>query len=257
MRRSFITALTVGALAIMGLVIAPTAEAAIPAHCSAVFTVSSAQYGEDSQTVSLATTPRKVLFGVTFVVPAGEFNDCPAVTRWELMAGDDVNGGGDRNLYVHVGSDSPNATIDPARLENTDAGDDFEVSFRYRADGSWFYNNTDLLVVKRATKWSSTNGSPEPTIKGNHILVRATLTRANWETLTFAPYAGRSVRYQNRDADGGPYVNRGSSVLTNNAGYASKSVKADISRVHRFVYAGNSIAGASTAYGDYVAVTDN
>lgn len=256
--RKFLSLSATAVLAFAALLVAPTAaQAAIPAHCTPHFTVAPVQYHTNDQTVSLALVPRNVTFNVVFKVPVTEFNDCPAITAWELEAGDQVNGGGDRNLYVHVSRSSPVSVLDSRRLDNTDAGNVFQVAYWYRADGNWF-SDTEVLTVKRATMFTGFNASPEPVLRGNQILNRGTLLRANWDAQTFTPYAGRTIKYQNRDAAGGPYIVRttnNSPLVTDNAGFASGSRRADITRFHRFAFYGNTTAGASASSPDHVIVT--
>ncbi|MFF8099798.1 DUF5707 domain-containing protein [Streptomyces sp. NPDC016640] len=106
--------------------------------------------------------------------------------------------------------------------------------------------------VQRYSKLT-VNASPEPVKKGRTITVTGKLSRANWETSTYAGYATQSVNLQFRKKDSSTYTTL-KTVKTNSTGNLSTTVTASADGYFRYSFAGTSTTPAVSAAGDFVDV---
>ncbi|MFF3322133.1 DUF5707 domain-containing protein [Streptomyces sp. NPDC002889] len=106
--------------------------------------------------------------------------------------------------------------------------------------------------VQRASKLT-VNAGPEPVTKGKQLTVTGKLTRANWQTFTYAGYTGQPVKLQFRKAGTSTYTTV-KTVNTNSTGNLSTTVTASVDGYWRWSFAGTSTTPAVSATGDYVDV---
>jgi hypothetical protein len=105
--------------------------------------------------------------------------------------------------------------------------------------------------VLRAARLT-TNATPEPVRKGAKLTIKGSLTRANWESLTYQGYGNRVVDLQRRSA-GGSY--RTVKHVTSAANGALRTtVTATADACYRFVFAGSANTARTTSKGDCVDV---
>ncbi|MFJ5967325.1 hypothetical protein [Streptomyces sp. NPDC093060] len=123
----------------------------------------------------------------------------------------------------------------------------------------YLHNETDVtlwgnlapLTVRRAAQLTA-NAAPEPVSKGRTLTVKGKLTRANWESLKYTGYQGRTVLLQFK-ADGGSYKNV-KAITSGTGGALSTTVTASKSGTYRFVFTGTATTAAKTSAGDHVTV---
>lgn len=108
------------------------------------------------------------------------------------------------------------------------------------------------VKVQRAARLT-VNAAPEPVRKGRTLTVTGTLTRANWNTHTYAGYSGRQVALQYRPKAGSTYTTL-KTVTTGSTGKLSTTVKATADGYYRYAFAGTSTTPAVSAAGDFVDV---
>ncbi|GII56568.1 hypothetical protein Pth03_49570 [Planotetraspora thailandica] len=116
---------------------------------------------------------------------------------------------------------------------------------------------TDLHAAKtvnllRATKLSA-NATPEPIRKGKTLTITGKLTLANWETSTYAGFAGQSVRLQFRKAGTSTYTTI-KTLTTNASGDLKTTVTASRDGYWRYSFVGNSTVRTAISAVDYVDV---
>lgn len=114
-------------------------------------------------------------------------------------------------------------------------------------------HSAGTLVVKRATKLATANAAPEPVKKGKKITITSTLTRADWATGTYAPYANRTVALQWFKHGAKKWVNV-KSVKANAKGQLKTTVKATADASYRFVYTTDTVSSGATSISDYIDV---
>lgn len=107
------------------------------------------------------------------------------------------------------------------------------------------------LPVKQATGLT-VDATPEPVTKGKTITVVGTLTRANWLSWTFTPYAARTVTLQYAKP-GGAWTNV-KTATTDASGKLKTTVTAGADGSYRWTFAGDTASGAATSGSDYVDV---
>ncbi|MFE6520851.1 calcium-binding protein [Streptomyces sp. NPDC057794] len=138
-------------------------------------------------------------------------------------------------------------------VSNADAGTWHIAAFAYGKDRSgtadYDYATTK---VQRASKLT-VNAAPEPVKKGKTLTVTGSLTRANWNTRTWAGYSGQSVKLQYRPKSSDTYTTL-KTLTTSSTGKLSTSVTATADGYYRYIFAGTSTTPAATAAGDYVDV---
>ncbi|MGW3631273.1 hypothetical protein ACWD7F_14075 [Streptomyces sp. NPDC005122] len=131
--------------------------------------------------------------------------------------------------------------------DNDDSDD--HISFDYGYD---IWGGLGTTQVKRAAKLT-TDATPEPVKKGKTLTVRGALTRADWETTKYSGYAGQPVTLQFR-AKGATAYKTVKTVTSGTAGTLTTTVKASADGTYRYLFAGTTTTGATTATGDYVDV---
>jgi len=106
--------------------------------------------------------------------------------------------------------------------------------------------------LKRAAKVTM-NATPEPVTQGAKITVAGTVTRANWNTKKYGPYAGRTVtlQFKEKGTDSFKPVKK---VIASSSGRLKTTVTAAVDGSWRWVYGGNDTTGAATSGADYVDV---
>jgi hypothetical protein len=140
--------------------------------------------------------------------------------------------------------------INPGGFANRDAG-----QFHTDVYVTWGKQNTNdegptfrLLRAARVTA----NASPEPVRKGRTITVSGALTRANWETLKYAGYPGRTVRLQFKPTGGSWATVK--TATSGKGGTVTTTVKATKDGCFRFVFPGSSTTAKATSGADCVDV---
>ncbi|GGN73346.1 hypothetical protein GCM10010112_42580 [Actinoplanes lobatus] len=108
------------------------------------------------------------------------------------------------------------------------------------------------LVMKRVTRLT-TNATPEPVKKGKKITVSGVLTRADWSTGAYGPYAYRTVLLQRFKRGGTAWTNV-KYVRTDAYGRLSTTVKATADSSYRYVYFTDATSTAVVSVSDYVDV---
>lgn len=237
LRRRFAAAVTSIALGITGALVAPTAAHADD-YCD---------YEDETFPTISSYSPSTVTLGlesklVTFAVDAHD--DC-GIEDWDISG-----------PHGWAWKKSPTDRI--YAWSNADAGaSHVDVSVN---DPN--YNTTTerfSFRLKRATRVSGFNATPEPVKKGKYVTVKGVLKRADWDKGKYAPYGAKSQKVQIQ------FKARGSStyktIKTVTVGKKS-AVKVKIKVVgavakdgtYRLSYAGNGTSGSSVSAGDYVDV---
>ncbi|MGA5566674.1 calcium-binding protein [Streptomyces platensis] len=106
--------------------------------------------------------------------------------------------------------------------------------------------------VKRASRLT-TNASPEPVAKGKTVTVTGALTRANWDTDTYAGYTQQPVQLQFRKTGAGSYSTV-KTVTSDSHGNLKTTVKATADGTWRYTFAGTSTTPSVTSTGDFLDV---
>ncbi|MGW5275058.1 hypothetical protein ACWEQP_21300 [Streptomyces sp. NPDC004044] len=97
------------------------------------------------------------------------------------------------------------------------------------------------------------NAAPEPVKKGRTITVTGKLTRANWETHTYAGYTVQPVKLQFRKKTSTAYTTV-KTIKSSSTGALKTTVTASVDGYWRYSFAGTSTTPAVTTTGDYVDV---
>jgi hypothetical protein len=138
-------------------------------------------------------------------------------------------------------------------VSNTQAGTWHIAAYAYGKDRTeTAIEKYATTKVQRASKLTA-NASPEPVRKGKTVTVTGTLTRANWNTRTWAGYSGQTVKLQYRPKNSSRYTTL-KTLTTSSTGKLSTTVKATADGYYRYAFAGTSTTPAATAAGDYVDV---
>ncbi|MEV1079417.1 hypothetical protein AB0I98_14355 [Streptomyces sp. NPDC050211] len=106
--------------------------------------------------------------------------------------------------------------------------------------------------VLRAAKLT-VNAAPEPVLKGRTITVTGKLSRANWDTNTYAGYSTQKVVLQFRKAGTTNYTNV-KGITSTSTGALKTTVTAATDGYYRFTFAGTATTAPTTVAGDYVDV---
>lgn len=106
--------------------------------------------------------------------------------------------------------------------------------------------------VKRAARLT-TNASPEPVAKGKTVTVTGALTRANWDTDTYAGYTQQPVQLQFRKTGASSYSTV-KTVTSDSRGNLKTTVKASADGTWRYTFAGTSTTSSVTSTGDFLDV---
>ncbi|MDX5565806.1 hypothetical protein PYK79_24215 [Streptomyces sp. ID05-04B] len=117
-----------------------------------------------------------------------------------------------------------------------------------------FIENSALTTAKlqRLSKLT-VNAAPEPVKKGKTLTVTGKLSRANWDSGTYAGYSTQPVKLQFRKKNSSTYTTV-KTVKTSTTGSLKTTVKATVDGYFRYVFAGTSTTPAATAAGDFVDV---
>jgi hypothetical protein len=111
---------------------------------------------------------------------------------------------------------------------------------------------TVTVQLKRASRFSALNASPEPVKKGGTVTTKATIQRANWDDHKYHAYAGQPSELQFRTTTGN-YANV-KAVTAKTGGKLTGSAKQNVKGCWRYTFAGTSITAPVTAAGDCVAI---
>ncbi|OEJ26336.1 calcium-binding protein [Streptomyces agglomeratus] len=123
----------------------------------------------------------------------------------------------------------------------------------YAKDGDYIFKEiAGTARVQRASKLT-VNASPEPVVKGKTITITGKLSRANWETSTYAGYTAQPVKLQFRKAGTTTYTTV-KTVNTNSTGDLKTTVTAASDGYWRYSFAGTTTTPAISAAGDYLDV---
>ncbi|WP_326792617.1 DUF5707 domain-containing protein [Streptomyces sp. NBC_00841] len=146
-------------------------------------------------------------------------------------------------------------TIDPRvdLTKNALAGSWHVLAGAEATDGSsTSYDSYATAKIQRLSKLT-VNASPEPVRKGRTITVTGKLSRANWESHTYAGYTGQSVKLQFRKKTSSTYTTL-KTIKTNSTGNLKTTATASVDGYWRYSFAGTSTTPAVTTAGDYVDV---
>ncbi|MBT2398525.1 DUF5707 domain-containing protein [Streptomyces sp. ISL-100] len=146
-------------------------------------------------------------------------------------------------------------TVDPQLdlYKNSLAGTWKVTAAALGKDGDMMWK--DAYKTHRVQRFSklTANASPEPVVKGKTITITGKLSRANWETSTYAGYSAQPVKLQFRKAGTTTYTTV-KTVNTNSTGNLSTTVTAASDGYWRYSFAGTSTTPAVSAAGDYLDV---
>ncbi|MGW7639310.1 DUF5707 domain-containing protein [Streptomyces decoyicus] len=138
-------------------------------------------------------------------------------------------------------------------LTNADAGT-WKVGIEVWAnDDSWAVRDAYTTVRLQRFSKLTVNASPEPIAAGKTLTVTGRLTRANWDTDTYAGYTAQPVKLQFRKAGTSTY-NTLQTVNTSSTGDLKATATASVDGYWRWNFAGTSTTPAVKATGDYVDV---
>ncbi len=98
------------------------------------------------------------------------------------------------------------------------------------------------------------NASPEPVAKGKKITVTGELTRANWETNTYAGYTSQPVQLQFRKKGSSTYTTVKTVKSSATSRKLSTTVTASTDGYWRWSFAGTSTTAPVKSAGDYLDV---
>ncbi|MFF9900607.1 DUF5707 domain-containing protein [Streptomyces longispororuber] len=170
------------------------------------------------------------------MVPSTEYGDCTAVDDTTSTCTFTVYADPDDNIY-----------------RNALAGAWKVWAAAYDQDGERTVEEAYKTVqVKRAAKLT-VNASPEPVKKGKALTVAGALTRANWDTHTYAGYTKQSVKLQFKKKGASAYSTV-KTVTSDAKGNLKTTVKASADGTFRYVFGGTSTTPAVTSAGDAVDV---
>lgn len=114
------------------------------------------------------------------------------------------------------------------------------------------WGNLGTAKLQRISR-VTVNATPEPAVKGRTLTVKGKLTRADWNTGTYAGYKGQKVTLQFK-AKGATAYTDVKTVTSGAGGALSTTVKASKDGSYRYKFAGTSTTTAKTSAADYVDV---
>ncbi|MFE7841376.1 hypothetical protein ACFU53_36585 [Streptomyces sp. NPDC057474] len=126
---------------------------------------------------------------------------------------------------------------------------DDHISFHI---GSDIWGNLGAAKLQRLAK-ATVNATPEPVVKGRTLTVKGKLTRADWNTGSYAGYKGQKATLQFK-AKGATAYTDVKTVTSGTAGALSTTVKASKDGSYRYKFAGTSTTAAVTSAADFVDV---
>ncbi|MFE2211414.1 hypothetical protein ACFW93_05450 [Streptomyces canus] len=154
------------------------------------------------------------------------------------------------NLYAASDATTWKAAGLYSKIDQDDDDSDGHISLGYNYD-AWGPLGSGARI-KRAAKLT-VNASPEPVKKGATITVTGKLTRANWETGTYAGYTSQKATLQFRAKSSNSYTTV-KTVTSGTGGALKTTTKATKDGYYRYVFAGTTTTGSATAAGDYIDV---
>jgi hypothetical protein len=121
-------------------------------------------------------------------------------------------------------------------------------------DGTGFIDrhSAGSVAIKRATALTA-NATPEPVKKGKTITVTGALTRADWGSWSYNPYASQTVALQWTKIHTSAYATV-KTVKADANGKLKATVTAGSDGSYRFSFAGDATSNLSTSTADYVDV---
>jgi hypothetical protein len=144
-------------------------------------------------------------------------------------------------------------TVNAAELINTDARTWKVGAIAVGNDDSYVQNDAYTTTkLQRASKLT-VNAAPEPVKKGATVTVTGKLSRANWDTGSYAGYSTQSVVLQFRKKTSTAYTNV-KGVKTSTTGALKTTTKATVDGYYRWSFAGTATTPAINVAGDYVDV---
>ena len=99
----------------------------------------------------------------------------------------------------------------------------------------------------------TTNATPEPVRKGRTITVAGKLSRANWDTNTYAGYAGQYVKLQFKKKGATTYTTL-KTIKSSSTGTLKTTVTASADGYFRYVFTGSATTSAVNSAADYIDV---
>ncbi|MFF5013766.1 hypothetical protein [Streptomyces sp. NPDC001165] len=149
---------------------------------------------------------------------------------------------------------SATITLPAAELYNSDAGTWKEggVAVDRTTHAMKWQSDLGTIPVRRAAKLTA-DATPEPVKKGATLTVTGKLTRANWETGTYAGFGGQPVKLQFRKAGTTTYTTL-KTITSSSTGALKTTVTAGSDGYYRYSFAGVSTTSGVSATGDYVDV---
>ncbi|MGP4005312.1 hypothetical protein [Streptomyces sp. 4N124] len=146
-------------------------------------------------------------------------------------------------------------SISPSRelLPSSQAGTWKTGGIAITSDGDTkVQGDVGTIKVLRAAKLT-VNATPEPVKKGKTITVTGKLSRANWDTNTYAGYSTQKVVLQFRKAGTTNYTNV-KGITSTSTGALKTTVTAATDGYYRFTFAGTATTAPTAVAGDYVDV---
>ena len=146
----------------------------------------------------------------------------------------------------------PAASEDYDDLVNSDAGTWNIGALAISENGYTAKGGFGTIKLLRASKLT-VNATPEPVKKGKTVTVTGKLSRANWDSNTYAGYSTQPVKLQFRKKGSSTYTTV-KTIKTSTTGVLKTTVKATVDGYFRYSFAGTSTTPAVNATGDYIDV---
>ncbi|MGV9556727.1 hypothetical protein [Streptomyces sp. NPDC003522] len=262
-RATTTVAALVGAVALSALA-APAAQAA-PAGPAVTFSNLKVNAGKPVVVGPTAQVTVTATYTVTKPASLRALGTAPVLYRGATLDlyADDVIGGDDAGVCTTVSSTvlkctakiqfRPKATGEDIDLVNGQAGS-WKLGALAANDSGGLTWRGDLGTAKvlRASKLTA-DATPEPVKKGKTLTVTGKLSRANWDSNTYAGYSGQSVKLQFRKKGSTTYTTV-KTIKTSSTGVLKTTVKATADGYYRYSFAGTSTTPAATATADFVDV---
>ncbi|MFJ4683844.1 hypothetical protein [Streptomyces sp. NPDC088789] len=235
-----------------------TAAAAVPDLSYSNYKVAKAIKVGITNLVS-ATVSYKLTHPVGFDIHSEDFDTGPYLYKGDFSSPEFELWGYKAATCTSTSATTANCTgkvdIDPvAELINSDAGKwgGGAAAIDYSTGEVSTVGGLGSTLLQRNSKLT-VNASPEPVKKGKTITVTGKLSRANWETSSYAGYASQSVKLQFRKRNASSYTTV-KTVKTNSKGELKTTVTASQDGHFRYAFAGTSTTPAVNATGDYIDV---
>ncbi|MGX1270725.1 hypothetical protein [Streptomyces phaeoluteigriseus] len=146
----------------------------------------------------------------------------------------------------------PAESADYDDLINSDAGTWNIGALAISSSGYTAKGGFGTVKLLRASKLTA-NATPEPVQKGKTVTVTGKLSRANWDSNTYAGYSTQPVKLQFRKKGSSTYTTV-KTINTTTTGALRTTVKATVDGYFRYSFAGTSTTPAVNATGDYIDV---